>query len=84
MPSLQNKRGTAAALTATNPVLAFGELAFESDTGKSKIGDGTTAWVSLPYQGINASYLTSGTLADARLSDNAQAAVNLYLWANFR
>ncbi len=28
--------------------------------------------------------IISGTVADARLSGNAQAAINLYLWANFR
>jgi hypothetical protein len=28
--------------------------------------------------------LTSGTLADARLSGNAQTAINLYLWSSFR
>ena len=28
--------------------------------------------------------IISGTVADARLPGNAQAAMNLYLWANFR
>lgn len=28
--------------------------------------------------------IISGTVADERLSGNAQAAINLYLWANFR
>jgi hypothetical protein len=28
--------------------------------------------------------LTSGTLADARLSDSARSSAALYLWANFR
>ena len=28
--------------------------------------------------------IISGTVADARLSGNAQASINLYLWANFR
>lgn len=32
-----------------NPVLAAGELGFET-TGRSKLGDGTTAWNALPYQ----------------------------------
>lgn len=31
-----------------------------------------------------ASEITSGTLSDERLSDNARAAINLYLWSNFR
>lgn len=33
-----------------NPVLAAGEPGFELDTGKHKIGDGKTAWKSLPYK----------------------------------
>lgn len=43
------KRGTAAALTSANPTLAAGELCLETDTGKMKIGDGSTAWTSLAY-----------------------------------
>jgi hypothetical protein len=49
MASLQHKRGTAAALTATNPVLPVGEIGIETDTNKFKIGDGATAWNSLSY-----------------------------------
>lgn len=46
---LQIRRGTAAAATASNPILAQGELGIETDTKKCKIGDGVTAWNSLPY-----------------------------------
>lgn len=46
---IQFRRGTAAAWTSANPVLSAGEPGFESDTNKQKIGDGTTAWNSLPY-----------------------------------
>jgi hypothetical protein len=50
MPSkIQLRRGTAANWTSANPVLSAGEPGFETDTGKSKIGDGTTAWNSLVY-----------------------------------
>lgn len=84
MKTVQHKRGTAAIMTANNPVLAAGEIGIETDTNKFKIGDGSTAWVALPYAGINASHLTNGTVADARLSGNAQASINLYLWSNFR
>lgn len=35
--------------STVNPVLAAGEPGLEIDTGKLKIGDGTTAWNSLPY-----------------------------------
>ena len=32
-----------------NPVLSAGEPGFELDTGKLKIGDGSTYWNDLPY-----------------------------------
>lgn len=47
---IQHRRGTAAAWTTANPVLAAGEPAYETDTGKIKTGDGTTAWTSLSYK----------------------------------
>lgn len=49
MKTLQHKRGTAAILTANNPVLPAGEICIETDTGRIKIGDGSTAWASLGY-----------------------------------
>ena len=32
-----------------NPILLKGEIAWESDTSKMKVGDGVTAYVTLPY-----------------------------------
>jgi hypothetical protein len=46
---MQQRRGTAAQWTVTNPVLEAGELGFESDTTNLKIGDGSTSWDDLPY-----------------------------------
>lgn len=57
---IQVRRGTASQWTSANPTLASGEWGFESDTGKVKIGNGTTAWTSLSYQG-NAGTVTSIT-----------------------
>jgi len=51
-----------------NPVLAEGEIGFETDTGKFKIGNGATAWNSLTYA-TDGSKLT-GTI-------NSSTAVNL-------
>lgn len=45
----QFRRANASAWTSANPTLAAGELGYELDTGKFKIGDGTTAWNSLVY-----------------------------------
>lgn len=47
---MQQRRGTAALWTSRNPVLAAGEIGYETDTGRQKIGDGTTAWTALPYR----------------------------------
>jgi hypothetical protein len=45
------RRDTAANWTANNPTLGSGELGGETDTGKIKLGNGSTAWNSLAYQG---------------------------------
>ena len=49
---IQFRRDTAAAWTAANPTLAAGELGLETDTSYYKIGNGSTAWNSLAYGGI--------------------------------
>lgn len=53
MTTIKLRRGTAAAWTSANPTLASGEPGVETDTGKFKIGDGTTDWVSLAYQNVH-------------------------------
>ena len=50
LTALQKQRtDTAANWTSANPTLLSGELGFESDTGKMKLGNGSTAWNSLAY-----------------------------------
>jgi hypothetical protein len=46
---IQARRGTAAQWTTANPVLSIGEFGYETDTKKMKVGDGATAWTTLPY-----------------------------------
>ena len=46
---IQIRRDTAADWTQANPVLSAGEIGYESDTDKAKIGDGSTNWNTLPY-----------------------------------
>ena len=43
------RRNTAEYWKNTNPILADGEPCFELDTGKLKIGNGTTAYNDLKY-----------------------------------
>lgn len=47
--TLQHRRDTAANWTSTNPILTSGEIGFETDTLKFKVGNGSTAWASLKY-----------------------------------
>lgn len=53
---IQVRRDTAANWTSVNPTLASGEMGFETDTYKFKIGDGTTAWTTLGYQSLGGNY----------------------------
>jgi hypothetical protein len=46
---MQQRRGTAAQWTSADPILAAGEIGFESDTGQFKIGDGVNHWDDLSY-----------------------------------
>lgn len=46
---LQLRRDIAADWTSNNPTLLAGEMGVETDTGKFKVGDGSTAWNSLAY-----------------------------------
>ena len=45
----QVRADTAANWTSANPTLLLNEIGIETDTKKLKMGDGTTAWVSLAY-----------------------------------
>ena len=71
---MQQRRGTAAQWTSANPVLNAGEMGWESDTNKFKIGDGTNHWADLDYfadtnSTVNPSFGTSivfeGATADS-------------------
>jgi hypothetical protein len=71
---IQLRRGLAATWTTNNPTLAQGEMGLETDTGKFKVGDGSTAWSTLVYssgiqgiQGIQgiSPLTTSGSLTAA-------------------
>ena len=66
---IQLRRDTAANWTSVNPTLAAGEQGFETDTGKFKIGTGSTAWTSLLYA-TDASEIT-GTVIDGTTTTGA-------------
>jgi len=65
---MQQRRGTAAQWTAANPTLAAGEIGFETDTSKFKMGNGSSNWAALTYF-ANAAELSA-------IIDGAPAALN--------
>ena len=69
---MQQRKGTAAQWISTNngdgPVLNAGEIGYEIDTNKFKIGDGVNHWVDLNYF-VDGAELTS-------IIDGAPAALN--------
>lgn len=65
---MQQRRGTATQWTTANPVLAAGEIGYEIDTNKFKIGDGINQWSSLDY------FASSDAIAD--LIDGAPDLLN--------
>ena len=69
---IQSRRDTAANWLSVNPILAQGEKGYETDSiGTSealyKIGDGVSAWSTLPYQ--SSTYIKSTTIGEPIGSD---------------
>jgi hypothetical protein len=75
--TIRIRRDTAANWASVNPVLAGGQLGYEADTGRIKVGDGATAWVSLAYRFEGAAWGgITGTLSaqtDLNTALNAKA-----------
>lgn len=56
---VQTRRDTYANWASNNPTLADGELAYETNTGLAKMGNGSTAYTSLAYFGPDTYRLTA-------------------------
>ena len=59
---IQLRRDTSSNWTSGNPTLSQGELGHETNTGKLKVGDGSTAWTSLGY--VDTTYTSSNFTHD--------------------
>ena len=46
---IQLRRGTVSQWNYTDPILGQGEFGVEVDTGRFKIGNGTSTWTTLSY-----------------------------------
>lgn len=64
---IQARSDTLANFTATNPVLAQGEPAYETDTKRFRFGDGISNYVDLPVQSVDTALMQ-------QLTDDAIAA----------
>lgn len=82
---IQFRRGTSSQWANSTNALAIGELGYDTDLKKYKIGDGTTLWSSLPWSTILpselnelvddrvASLLVSGTGISLNYDDNSNS-----------
>jgi hypothetical protein len=78
---IQFRRDTASNWTSANPTLSQGELGFETDTNKFKVGTGSTAWNSLSYTfnpsiSANQDLNTNSNVTFANVDVTSQVAVN--------
>ena len=84
---LQFRRGTATEWSNSNPTLAAGEMGIETGTNLFKIGNGSSAWNSLSYGGLQGatgpvgsiSNITSGSVGTPGLAFASDVSAGLYL-----
>jgi Major tropism determinant N-terminal domain len=78
--TIQVRRDTSANWISLNPVLHQGEPGFETDTGRHKIGDGSTAWTSLGYAAQQLTPTTQAAAYTASPGDYVKANVSSAGW----
>ncbi len=69
------RRDTESGWATKNPILGPGELGYEIGTGRLKVGDGVTAWNSLPYyvgNGSGANGILDGGIPSSTYTDQAE------------
>lgn len=80
MARIQLRRDTSTNWSTNNPTPLAGEPCFETDTGKLKIGDGSTAYNNLAYQGGGSAYelpvASSTTLGGVKIENNKGLLIN--------
>jgi len=75
---MQLRRDTAANWTSSNPTLTAGEIGVETNTGKFKIGTGSSTWTGLSYAAVQSP--TNSPTNDFVLTYDS-AATNQVKWA---
>ena len=81
---LQNRRDTAANWTTNNPTLAAGEIGYDTDTAKFKIGTGSANWSTLGYSSAGTvSSITAGTgLTGGTITSTGTVAIDTLVTAD--
>jgi hypothetical protein len=75
---IQLRRGTASEWTTVNPTLSSGELGYETNTGKFKIGNGSSLWSALDYFETDLSeYLTTSSASTTYLTQSSASTTYL-------
>lgn len=68
MSRVMSRRGTTAQWTSANPVLSSGEMGYDSTLKTFKVGDGATAWATLPTLVSPLTVLGPAVAVDERLA----------------
>ena len=75
---VQFRRDTATAWSITNPILAQGEVGYEYDTGRFKVGNGIQGWNSLAYSsGVTGPTGAANTLTIGSISSSTSAGASI-------
>lgn len=69
MPTIKNRRASESQWETLNPVLAAGEIGYEFNTNRFKIGDGVSSWSALPYY-VDSSILETGRLSVTSMNNS--------------
>jgi hypothetical protein len=77
------RRDTAANWTSVNPTLSAGEMGFETDTKKIKVGNGTSTWTVLTYASsagtiVSATAPTTGLVEGLMWFNSTEAKTYIY------
>lgn len=80
MTTIKVRRDTSANWVSLNPVLNQGEPGLETDTGRFKYGDGSTAWTSLGYAAQQLTPTTQTTTYTAKPGDYVKADISSTSW----
>lgn len=65
-----------------NPKLPIGIIGVETDTGKGKVGDGTSTYLSLPYTIFREPSVSTGGSGNITIWDGSQNKYHQYITAN--